>query len=310
MVHPPWLRHMDTCGVLALSGTILCWAAIPVLLRELTHVVDSWTANGIRFPAASILYWPSLYYFYCRGELTRHVVRQCLIPAACILTGQFFWAAAPYFMPASSIGFFIRLTMVFSIIFAMLFIPHERRLLRVRGFYWGLAISTTGFVILAISGMSITANIQPMGIVCMVISSLSLGMYAVSIRLFLKNINPILSFGIVAQFASIALLLAMGLFGDWRAVASLSWWSWILLALSSLLGIAWSHTLLYIAIQRLGPSITAGIQNLTPFITALLAMVFLHEGLSLIQWLGGITVVLGVIWLLKSHAVLQQNESA
>ena len=47
-------------GSAFLLGNILCWAAVPVLLRYLTNALDAWTANGIRYPLAAVFFLPIL----------------------------------------------------------------------------------------------------------------------------------------------------------------------------------------------------------------------------------------------------------
>jgi len=274
----------------------------------LTRFVDPWVANAIRFPAAAICYWPVLIYFYRRGNLTSHVVRQCLIPAACLSIGQTLWAMTPYYLPAASIGFLVRLTMVFSIFFAMVWVHDERRLLGVPSFYFGLAASTVGFLLMSLAQDFSGEATEPFGVVLMLICSIVYGFYVVSVRLCLEGIHPLLSFGIIAQFVSVGMLVGAFFQGDWSVVPELSSSAWALLLGSSLVGIAITHALMYSAVIRLGASITSGVQNLTPFVTALLAAVFLHESLSNIQWLGGLAIVLGAGWLLWCHVILEREK--
>jgi drug/metabolite transporter (DMT)-like permease len=299
--------HLDTIGVLALLGVIACWSSVPVMLRGLTDAIDPWTANAIRYPLSAMLYWPVLVFFHRRGTLTAGTIRQCMIPAASAFVGQIFWAMTPYYLPASAIGFLIRLTMVFSILFALLLIPDERRLLRIPQFYLGLVISTVGFLLLALAQHNATEPLQPVGIVVISICSLCMGFYAVSVRLCMQHINPLLSFGIVAQMVALGVLVCAIFQGDWHVFTNLTPSNWMLLLLSSILGIATAHTLMYTSVLRLGTSLSASVQNLTPFVTVVLALLFLGESLSGMQWIGGLAIVIGVLWLLKSHAILMRN---
>lgn len=278
------------------------------MLRELTHSVDPWIANGIRFPAAAVCYWPVLIYFYRQGRLTRQVVRQCLKPAGCLFCGQILWAMSPYYLPASSIGFLVRMTMVFSILFAMVWVREERRLLGVPAFYFGLVASTIGFLLMSFSQDYSSQAIKPFGIVLMLVYSVIYGLYVVNVRLCLEGIHPLLSFGIICQFVSTGLLVLAIFQGDWSVVPTFSSSAWALLLGSSLAGIATTHALLFTAVIRLGASITSGVQNLTPFVTALLAAAFLHESLTSIQWLGGMAIVLGAVWLLKCHVIVEKEK--
>jgi drug/metabolite transporter (DMT)-like permease len=287
--------------VAALSVVILCWGCVPVMLRQLTHTIDPWLANSIRYPLSAILFWPVLIYFYHRGTLTRQVIRQCMVPAMCALASQILWASAPYYLPASPIGFLARLSMLFSILFAMLWVREERKLLHIRQFYYGLLATTVGFLLLSLGAGFQTEEFSLAGLLIMLGFSVLIGLYVVSVRTHLHGIHPILSFGVIAQMVSLGVLVMGSIGGNWQMLPQLPTSSWILLVISSVLGIATAHTLLYTAVHRLGASVTAGIQNLTPLVTALLAILFLHERLSVIQWSGGLMILLGSAWLLRAH---------
>ncbi len=298
---PPLYRTLDLRGLAALLVVILCWGCVPVMLRELIHTVDPWVANGIRFPLAAILYWPVLIYFHRHGVLSWQVIRRCRLPATCAFTAQIMWAAAPYYLPASPIGFLARLSMFFSILFAMLLIREERQLLGIPHFYIGCLATTAGFLLLSLGAGLQAEEIYLSGLLILLGFDIFIGLYVVTVRTHLGSIHPLLSFGVIAQMVSAGLLvLSLGL-GSWQVLPTLPAMSWVLLAASSVLGIAMAHALMYIAIHRLGASVTAGLQNLTPLVTALLAMLFLQEKLSGSQWLGGLTILLGSAWLLIAH---------
>jgi drug/metabolite transporter (DMT)-like permease len=287
--------------VAAVTVVILCWGCVPIMLRQLTHTIDPWVANSIRYPLSAILFWPVLIYFYHRGTLTRQVIRQCMVPAICALASQILWALAPYYLPASPIGFLARLSMLFSILFAMLWVREERKLLHIRQFHYGLLATTVGFLLLSLGAGFQTEDFSLTGLLIMLGFSVLIGLYVVSVRTYLHGIHPILSFGVIAQMVSLGVLVLAIIPGNWQVLSHLPTSSWILLIISSVLGIATAHTLMYTAIHRLGTSVTAGIQNLTPLITALLAILLLHERLSVIQWLGGLMILLGSAWLLQAH---------
>jgi drug/metabolite transporter (DMT)-like permease len=59
------------------------------------------------------------------------------------------------------------------------------------------------------------------------------------------------------------------------------------------------HILLFVAVQRLGASITSICQTLMPFVTAGVASVTLSEALNGWQWMSGCVMVSGAIALLS-----------
>ena len=306
-----WLRREEPAmkthqssrlsGSFFLFGSVLCWGTIPVLLRSLTGSIDAWTANGLRYPLAAMLYWPVLVYAFHSGHLTRSVVARCLVPAVLTLIGQVFWALAPYYLPASSIGFFIRASLVWSLLGAMILFPDERPLLASYRFWIGIVLSVVGFVVLSASKLRFDADVSGVGITIILICGIFFGLYAVSVRSCLRGVNPLVAFGVVSQFVSAGTLTAMFVAGRYEAVWSLDGRGWSAVIGSSLLGIALGHAFLYSAIRRLGAAITSGSLTLTPFVTAVLASAFLNESMSVLAWSAGTTMVIGALFMLTAQ---------
>ncbi len=298
---PSFESKREVFGTVALLGCVLCWSSVPVMLRSLTGSVDGWTANGVRYPLAAVLYWPVLIGAYRCGWLDRSVLARCAVPAALALIAQILWGLAPYFLTASSIGFFSRLSSVWSLAAALVFYRDERVLLRSPGFYLGLALTGAGFVVLAVSRGAVGGEATLVGIVIMLFCSFFFGMYGASVRHFLHGIHPIVGFAVVSQLVSLGTFSAMCAFGRPQQLASVSWPIAMVLVVSSVLGIAFGHFFLYTAVQRLGAAIPACIGAVTPFLTVAMASFFLGESLSATQWAAGATMVVGAIVLLSAQ---------
>ena len=307
--------HSRSIGVAALVGLIVCWAFVPVLLRDLTDSLDAWTANGIRYPLSAILYWPFLWRASRRSDakgqplLSRSVIRACMIPALCSTLGQFVWALAHYHLQASQIGFLIRATTIVAITGAMILFPDERRLLREPRFYIGALLAIGGFVALSLFGGAAINGANVTGLGIMFLCSLFFGLYIVSVRKCIPDVNPVLAFAIVAQLCSVVLFITMLIKGDYSVVTRLSPRDWTLLVASSLLGIGFGHVLLYVAVVRLGASVTTTCQSVMPFLTAAIASFMLGEQLSPAQWLSGCVIVVGAIILLSVKQSLARPDS-
>ncbi len=297
-------------GIAFLFGNILCWAAVPVMLRHLAGVVDAWTANGFRYPLAGMLYWPILFVAWQSNRLDATVVRRCLVPSLLAMIAQVFWALAPYHLPATAIGFFVRLSLLWSLIAAMILFRDERRLLKLPSFYAGLALLIVGFLMLSISKLRFDQQVTGTGIVIILSCAFFFGLYAVSVRYFLGGINPMVSFGVVCQFVSIGTFVAMLCFGEYSQLLEISAQNWGLLVMSAILGIALGHHFLYSAVTRLGAAVTSGAQTLAPFLTILLAATFLGESMSTIEWCGGVMMVVGAALLLIAQNQLVARSRA
>ena len=269
------------------------------MLRDLTSAIDGWTANGLRYPLSAILYWPLLYYASRSGRLDWNFVRRCVLPSIFAFAGQIFWALAPYELPASEIGFFVRLSMVWTLLGAMLLFHDERALLRQLRFYVGLGLVVSGLVAMAMPVEGLSLGRSATGLLWILLCGAFFGFYMVSVRCCIPDVDPILAFGVVAQFVSAGTLVGLAVMGDLSTIERLSPRTATLLVASSVLGIAMGHILMYASIQRLGASITTSCQSLMPFVTAVTAYLVLGEMLTARQWLGGIVMVVGATVLLS-----------
>ncbi len=277
------------------------------MLRQLTGSIDAWTANGIRYPLAALLYWPILWAFYRTGQIGWRSIAACLVPAGLAFAAQVLWAWAPYYLPASAIGFFARLSLAWALLAAMLLFADERKLLSVFGFYAGLLLSIVGFVIMSVSKGFLDADVTPLGVAIISLCSVFFGLYAVTVRWFLRGIHALAAFGIVSNIVSLGTLTFMFLLGDLTDLAEMPVSDWILLCSSSVVGIAVGHVLMYTSVQRLGATIPSAIGTLTPFVTVFFAGIFLGESLSPLEWGGGLAMVIGALILLtKQQHVLRQ----
>jgi drug/metabolite transporter (DMT)-like permease len=286
-------RRFDAAGTLAIAGNVLFWAATPVLLRKLTVHLDAWTANGVRYPLSSVLFWPVLAGAWIAGQLDRKLLARALIPAGFALGGQIFWALAPYYVEASVIGFLIKLSLVWALAGAMLLFPEERPLLRSPRFHAGLALALAGFLVLAVSRGAFEHPVTRDGILILLACGFFFGFYAVSVRYFLAGTRPLVAFGLVSQLVSAGTLVLMGLFGAPEKIVELSAEGWMLAAGSAILGIAISHVLYYTAILRLGASLSVSLHLIGPVVTLVLADFLLGESMSPVEWLGGMVLLSG-----------------
>lgn len=294
-------RRETIKGTTFLLGNILSWAAVPVLLRYLTDSIDAWTANGVRYPLGTILYLPVFIVAWRSGELDRTMLRRCVVPSLLALGGQILWGLSPYYLPAGTIGFLLRFSLVFSLAGAVLLFPDERPLLKQLSFYIGLVLSIAGFVLLSVSKMQTDAEVTVAGILIAFACSLFYGFYGVSVRYYLLRANPLVSSGVVSTFVSIGTVIMMFCVGDYGALVRVSGVDWLVILISSVVGITLGHYFLYSAVPRLGAAVTSGAQTLTPFATIVLAAWLLHESMNAIEWTGGLMMVVGAATLILAH---------
>lgn len=232
---------MDPVASSALVVTVICWGIVPVILVYLKDYIDPWTANGIRYPLSAMLYWPVI---FRRGAVSRSLMLRALPPALMAGVGQIFWANTAYHLDASLIGFFVQISVVWSIGGAMFFFKDERRLLRSRLFYGGILLAVAGFSTLMIAAGALEKEATLLGVLLVLGCALFFGCYPVSVRKCMPKDPPLVAFGVVAQYVSIVLVVLMFIQGDPGQLRTLQSKEWALIAVSSLLGIGIAHVLL------------------------------------------------------------------
>lgn len=294
-------RSFDLKASLLLGATVLCWASIPVLIRDLARFIDAWTANGLRYPMAALLYLPILLAARRGGRLDPGLFRRALVPAAVAFAGQILWALAPYYLEAGPIAFLVQTCVAWGLVGSMLLFREERGLLRSSAFHAGLALAAGGAAALAIGRGALDTAATRTGVLIILACAVFFGLYSPCIRRFMRHDPPVLAFGVVAQYVSAGTLVLMFWLGDWRRAGEMGARAWGVTAASAVLGVALAHVLLYAAIQRIGTAIPQGVSLVTPFVTLVLAALALGETLSPAQIGSGAAMVAGGGLLLLSQ---------
>jgi len=300
---------IDVRGTAAVVANVCIWGATPVFLKALTEHTDAWTANGIRYPIAALLILPFVIRAARRGRVSRKILTRAIVPALLAFVGQILWAWSPYFLDASLIGFLVKSATVWAILGAMVLFRDERPLLRSRTFWAGIALCAGAVAALAIDRGAFEVRATGEGIVVILACSLFFGLYAVSVRWFMGDLSPIISFGIVVQYVSVGTIVLAIAFGEPASIPGLSAEAWLFLLVSALLGVGVSHMLMYVALLRLGTAITSSAQMVSPFITYLVAFFFLGETLSASTSGACLILVGGGFVLLWSQRNLRINRS-
>lgn len=110
--------------------------------------------------------------------------------------------------------------------------------------------------------------------------------------------------------ASIFLIIAHWLFlgNPWPISAGFDRWFW--LGLSGIVGLVLGDMFLFQAFVWVGPGLSMLMMSLAPILAALIAWIFLDETLSILQVVGIVVTLIGVIWVVieKNSSRERQNE--
>jgi len=297
-------KHFDTIGSLALFGSILCWSMTPPFLKYLTPYVDGWTTNGVRYPFAALLWLGPLLYQYRRGAVPPWVWKAALLPTFVNVGAQGLWALLPYYIDATWMGFLARISMPFAILGGFLCFPDERALMRRPSFWTGVLMSAVGFAAMSLGGEALPGGRTLVGVVMVLVCGAFYGLYGVAVRHSMRGTRAWIAFPVISLYTSAVLFVLMFLCGQPERLFDLTLPCFGIMLLSAVLGIACAHTFFYISLEHLGVAISSGTQLLGPFFTFLWAFLFLGENLTLIQWVGGLALLLGGGLLLRAQTRL------
>lgn len=286
-----------------------CFATIPIFLRSFTDNLNAWTVNGVRYSVAALFWLPYVLLSMRRmrrpgAEAIRHyrnVWRDAIVPAAANLAGQICWGLCPYYNDAATIGFGIRLSFLFTIVFGFALIPEERRLARSPSFLVGAAIGIGGVLMMFAERLADQRPGSLTGLAILVATTILWGVYGVTVRRNMGGYPMRLAFGVISLYTAAGLVVAMLVLGDYQKLPRLEAVNWMLLVVSAFLGIAFGHVLMYRGIHGLGPVVTSGMQLAAPFLTFLLAATILNESMTVVQFIGGLAVVVCGALLVKAR---------
>lgn len=317
-------------AVLCLLATMVGWGCIPAFLRHFTGYLDAWTVNALRYSVGALFWLPFVVVLHSRRQWAaavppgRSVWRDALLPASVNIVGQVGYAVTPYFIPASSLGFVLRLSFAFTVLFGFLFLAEERRLARQPAFWLGVAVSLGGLGLMFLHTLRVGSSRELIGMTICAATTVGWGAYAVSVRIRMAPYPIRLSFGVISLYSAAVLLLlvvaapnvpvhpiadigpADGLLWRAHALGRLDARLWCYLIGTAFVGIAMGHVLYYRGIRRLGPVVASGVLLGTPFVTLLAAWLALDERMTALELAGGLAVVLGGACLVRAKARLER----
>lgn len=164
----------------------------------------------------------------------------------------------------------------------------------------GTAIATVGVVLVIIAGgVDLTAG-SLKGDACALAATLCWAVYTLGLRRIPDTVSP-LETTALTTFTGTPGLIAIGLVDvfavNWLRVPAGAWWA---LAYSSVLSLIVAYGIWNASVRKVGSSRTAIYMCLTPLVAALVAWATLGEKLVLLQGVGAVLIVTGVLMTRKA----------
>jgi len=291
---------------------MLCWGCVPIFLRFFIagEGLEPWAVNAVRYLVGALFWLPMVVVLRKRrreGEgpaRGRSVWRDALVPSAINVVAQTTYGISPAYASAPTIGFVLRLSFLFTLLFGLVFVREERRLLRRPTFPLGVLVCLAGVVAMFAEGLAKKGSATAAGMAILLVSTVGWGGYAVSVRKFMSGYPARLGFGVISLYTTAGLIALAFVFGRPASLGSVGGGVWAALVVSAFLGVAFGHVLYYRGIHRLGPVVSVGLLLGQPLVTYAGAALALGETLSWVQALGGVAVVAGGALLLAAEAGL------
>jgi drug/metabolite transporter (DMT)-like permease len=162
-----------------------------------------------------------------------------------------------------------------------------------RARWFGVALSFLGIYIIVGAKASLAGDTL-IGDMLVFTGMVCWSIYSVVAQPLLRRHSPLVVTGYSMAIGAVLFVLAAlpsFLTTNWNAV---SLTSWVLMALSSLLALAFAYMVWYTAVQRIGSSRTAIYSNLTPLVALTVAALWLDEPIGLVQITGAATILSGL----------------
>ena len=298
-------RETRAAGITYIVLTLVGWSSVLLFLKYLTDYIDAWTANGWRYGLSALLWLPVLVIGGRRGTLPEGIWRRALMPAAFNCVGQICFAWAPYYIGPGLAGFLLRVNIIFSTAGALILFSDERPLVRSPLFWGGLLLVVGGSVGTVLLGADPIAGATATGVVLGLCAGAFYGLYGVSVRYWMHGIRPMVSFAAISLYTAVAMVSLMIVLGEssGTVVFGMSGFTWMMLVLSALIGIALGHVFYYSAIARLGVAISAAVVQLAPFICGIASVFIFDEVLTRWQWICGVLMLFGASALIYSERI-------
>ncbi len=298
-------------GVVTIALTLLGWSSVPLFIRHFAESIDLWTSNGWRYGFSAFVWLPVVLWGLYRGGLPAGIWRKSLVPAALNALGQVAFAWSFYKIDPATATFGLRTQIVFVAVGAYLLFPSERRLLRDPRMWAGMAMVGIGVAGTVYFGHGLPRGAQAFGVALAIASGFFFAAYGLAVRHSMHGYHPVTAFAVISQYTAAVMVALMLMLGDrWGAGAlDLSGGQFVLLLVSSVVGIALGHVFYYISIARLGVAVSSGVIQLQPFIVSIGQTALGWQSLSAAQWGSGLIAVAGALMMLAVQWLLTRGDA-
>lgn len=283
-------------GYAAALGTVLIWSTPSLFMFYLNDFYDPYAQNFYRYSLACLAVLPFAFYFRERDRtrLDRRLFFACLYPALPNVVHQITQVISLHFMGPAVFAIFMRATVIITAIFALIFFPEERWIVRQRNFQLGTLLGLAGAIgVIWFQPGGDVARISWQGLSIAFCAATSWALYGVLVKRPSAELGTVRSFGIISFITSVLLLPLTLAFGKIATPLHAGLQANSILIISAVTCISLAHVLYYISIRELGVALSQTLQLLCPLIALALSGWFFGERLSAPQIASALVLLFG-----------------
>jgi len=300
-------------GYGAVFATIAIWSVPSLFQFYLNRFYDPWAQNFYRYAAACLAIIPFVLFQLGRGpKIDIRAVTACLIPCLPNAVHQITQVVALFYMGPGVYAIFIRSSVIFTALLALIFFPEERFVIRQWQFQVGTLLGLIGaFGVIWFQPNGEDRHIALPGLFIAFTASLCWALYATLIKRPSARLGPIRSFGIVSVITSGLLFPLMLAFGNAATPVQVSSNVNLILIISAVSCITLAHVLYYVAIREIGVALAQSLQLLCPVGALALSALIFHERLTHSQFVSAAILLIGAFLAMqtKPAAVTETAEN-
>ena len=303
-------------GYGAVFAAVAIWSVPSLFQFYLNRFYDPWAQNFYRYAAACVAIIPFVLWQLGRPAKARKIdiraVGACLIPCLPNVVHQITQVVALFYMGPGVYAIFIRSSVIFTALLALIFFPEERVVIRQWQFQVGTLLGLIGaFGVIWFQPNGQDRHIALPGLFIAFTASLCWALYATLIKRPSARLGPIRSFGVVSVITSTLLLPLMLAFGNAATPLQVSGHVNLLLIISAVTCITLAHVLYYVAIHEIGVALAQSLQLLCPVGALALSALIFRERLNSAQFLSAAILLIGAFLAMqtKPAAVTETAEN-
>jgi drug/metabolite transporter (DMT)-like permease len=295
-------------GYVAVFTTVVIWSMPSLFQYYLVKYYEPWSQNFYRYSVAFLAIAPFAMLDLRRRGAARIDIRAvglCLVPCIPNVIHQVTQVVALFYVGPGVYSIFIRSSVIFTALLALVFFPEERPVIQQWQFQAGTLLGLLGAfgVIWFQTGNGAQQHLAWPGIFIAFTASFCWALYGIFVKRPSAKLGSIRSFTLISFMTSALLLPLTLLFGKIATPLHVGIHVNVILIISAVSCITLAHVLYYIAIHEIGVALAQTLQLLCPIGAMALSAWIFHERLTIAQLWSAAILLLGAFLAMRVKPV-------